>query len=82
MATMLGGRVSRDCEAAAAANGRGEYAIHMSRTSSVYPTCRMTRVSGHSEDAASAVQRSLWPRLSILTHHSLVDSRLPHKLCT
>ena len=36
MATMSGGGVSGDCEAAAA-NGRG--AIHMSRTSSVYSAC-------------------------------------------
>ena len=38
MATMSGGGVSGECEAAVA-NGRGEGAMHMSRTSSVYSAC-------------------------------------------
>ena len=39
MTTMSGGGCSGDWEAAAAANGRREGAMHMSRTSSRYSAC-------------------------------------------
>lgn len=58
-----GGKVRGVCEttavAAAVANGKGEGAMHMSRTSSMYTqhACRMTILSGHTgtKNAASKV---------------------------
>ena len=66
MLKSTGRGVSGGCDAAAA-NGRGESETHMSRTSSVYSACSLSssRESGHSEDATSDPQRSLWPYLSI-----------------
>ena len=57
MATMSGGGDSGECEAAAAANGRGEGAIHRIYIGLAVCTqlaCRMTRVSGHMLSQRSA----------------------------
>ena len=39
MTSKSGGGFNGGCEAAAAANGRGEYAMHISRASSMYSVC-------------------------------------------
>ena len=46
LAIATGRGFSGDCEAAVAASGRREGAMHMSRTSSMQSAC-MTRVRGH-----------------------------------